>query len=119
MININIIHHFPCLIIIDAIERLQSPKSIQTKYLIHMSILSFLVNLVSLYLFHGTKKHDHGNNESKSKKKGKSHGCNHSHSSEVSIFSVHKKNCEYTSTDRRNKSMNGNIKLAVNLIISK
>lgn len=43
----------------DAIKRLHNPTKIGTKYLIHMSIVSFLVNLVSLYLFHGIKKHDH------------------------------------------------------------
>lgn len=44
-----------------------------------MSVLSFLVNLVSLYLFHGIKKHDHDDK----KQAIKSNDCHHSHSAKT------------------------------------
>ena len=50
------------LISTDAVQRLNKPRKIQTNYLIQMSIVSFLVNLVSLYLFHGVNEHDHSHN---------------------------------------------------------
>ena len=44
-----------------------------------MSVISFLVNLVSLYLFHGIKKHDHSHSHKDAHKHSHKNPCSHSH----------------------------------------
>ena len=60
-----------------------------------MSVLSFLVNLVSLYLFHGIKKHDHGH-------KGKH---NHSHDKPCSHSHQHHSKSYQNIKSKKNSSL--------------
>lgn len=70
-----------------------------------MSILSFLVNLLSLYLFHGVKKKD--KNQSEVKQVKRSLDCGHSHQQKAHSHSNCKHLMRHGSTEKIVKFVGG------------